>query len=74
MFGEYPEIGSWIPVLIAIIVKRKNNIFNFVTQATFQAINVVLDIVVHLTVVVRCYLKHKLNEWPIGIVTQKYLF
>ena len=66
MFGEYPEIGPWIPVLIAIIVKRKNDIFNFVTQATFQAIDVVLDIVVHLTVVVRFYLKHKLTKWSVG--------
>ena len=54
-------MAEWIPVLITIIVKRENDIFNFVTQATFQAINVVLDIVVHLTVIVRVYLKHKLN-------------
>ena len=66
MSGEFPKIGPWIPVLIAIIVKRKNDILNFVTKATFQAIDVVLDIVVHLTVVVRFYLKHKLIKWSDG--------
>ena len=65
MSGEIPKIGPWIPVLIAIIVKRKNDILNFVTQTTFQAIDVVLDIVVHLTVVVRFYLKHKLIKWSV---------